>query len=531
MTSPHPLDPSRHERFETAVNILPPHATAHSDAPALSLSGRWRFRLSPRATAPLDFLDQGASEGWPTIDVPSHWQLRGWGSPIYLNARYPFPLDPPFVPDENPTGDYVREFTTPDTWRSGRIVLRFEGVDSFARVWINGEEIGSTSASRLPNEFDVTDIVRVSESNTIAVRVNQWSSNSYLEDQDMWWLSGIFRDVRLVRPAGSITDHRVHADFDPETRTGILRIETDADARVVIPELGIDEPAGGHHRYPDVQPWSAELPRLYNGELVAAGETLRLTLGFRRVEIRDGVLLVNGARIVFRGVNRHEFHPDHGRAIDEATMIADVRLMKQFNVNAVRTSHYPPHPRFLDLCDEYGLWVIDECDFETHGFGAEGDDPGAGNPVDDDRGRRAGEPDRADGGPGPRPSQRRWRGRSATSADRGEHRSDGRRGSPAGRPPADLRAGLLTQWHVRHLQPDVPSARRGRADRQARGDRRASSRIPQAASDDGRSRSFWSSMRMPWATVRGAFAEYQRAASRAIRGCKADSSGSGSSTA
>jgi beta-galactosidase len=347
----------------------------------LALNGDWAFRLSPRADGPVDFADPDFDDaGWDRLPVPSHWQLHGYGAPAYTNVRYPFPVDPPFVPDENPTGDYRRAFELPGGW-TDTTVLRFDGVDSCARVWLNGTYVGTTSGSRLPTEFDVTDLVQPGH-NTIAVRVHQWSSGSYLEDQDMWWMSGIFRDVTLLsRPAAGIDDFFVHADFDAASGSGILRVDTAADARVLVPELGLDL-APGETASIAVEPWTAESPRLYRGELRTASETVAISIGFRRVEVVDGVITVNGRRILFRGVNRHEFHPETGRTLDEATMLQDILLMKQHNINAVRTSHYPPHPRFLELCDEYGLWVIDECDLETHGF-FEDWVPMPGNPVTD----------------------------------------------------------------------------------------------------------------------------------------------------
>jgi beta-galactosidase len=275
-------------------------------------------------------------------------------------------------------------------------VLRFEGVDSCAKVWLNGHELGYSTGSRLPVEFDVTDAVVPGARNVLTVRVHQWSAGSYLEDQDMWWLSGIFRDVTLLaRPPGALDDFFVHAAYDHETGRGTLRIDTSVPARLTIPELGLtDVPAGEPHEMA-VEPWSAELPRRYLGVLVtgggpggpgAPGERLPVAIGFRSVTIEDGQLKINGRRVMFRGVNRHEWHPDHGRAVPPATMRDDVLLMKRHNINAVRTSHYPPHPRFLDLCDELGLWVIDECDLETHGFAAVG---WRANPSDDPRWRPA----------------------------------------------------------------------------------------------------------------------------------------------
>jgi beta-galactosidase len=301
--------------------------------------------------------------------VPSQWQLHGYGAPAYTNVVYPFPVEPPHVPDENPTGDYRRTFTAPGEWSGTDAVVRFEGVDSCLRVWLNGVELGTAMGSRLPSEFDVGELLRPGEENVLAVRVHQWSAGSYLEDQDMWWLSGIFRSVTLLaRPAGAIDDVFVHADYDHVSGSARLRVDADVPARVTVPELGIDVAAGEPVDVAAVEPWSAEVPRLYDAEVTSEGERVRLRIGFRTVAVEDGLLRVNGRRVLLRGVNRHEFDPDHGRAVSEEVMRRDVLLMKTHNVNAVRTSHYPPHPRFLELCDELGLYVIDECDLETHGF-------------------------------------------------------------------------------------------------------------------------------------------------------------------
>lgn len=376
-----------YESVQPGSGRRPPRSWFASDAPRLSLSGAWRFRLSPRADAPTDFATTGFAERsghksedeWADLPVPSHWQLHGYGPPAYTNIAYPFPVDPPRVPTENPTGDYRRVFTLPDDWPAGRTVLLFEGVDSCAKVWVNGVEVGWFTGSRLPTELDVTEAVRPGE-NVLAVRVHQWSAGSYLEDQDMWWLSGIFREVTLLaRPDGCLADVRVHASYDHVTGQGTLRVDTDVPARVVVPELGIDAPSGEQVTVA-VEPWSAEVPRLYEVTVAAAGERATLRVGFRTVAIQDGLLVVNGRPVLFRGVNRHEFDPDAGRAVSEDVMRADVLMMKRHNLNAVRTAHYPPHPRFLELCDEYGLYVVDECDFETHGFRQVG---WRRNPTDD----------------------------------------------------------------------------------------------------------------------------------------------------
>lgn len=367
-----------------------PRADAVSDARVQSLNGMWRFRLSPAPAGTGDaFLaDDFDDASWDVMRVPSHWVLEEFTplaggaarrmvgteeGPLYTNTAYPIPLDPPHVSTENPTGDYRLVFEVPDDF--GPAVLRFQGVDSCAKVWLNGEELGWSTGSRLPFEFDAP--VGVGR-NVLCVRVHRWSAGTYLEDQDMWWLPGIFRDVELIaRPGDAIDDHFVHADYDAATGLGTLRVDASTSAVVEIPELGIRMPAGEAVTVP-VEPWSAERPRLYRGTLRSSDETVELAVGFRRVAIVDGVLTVNGRPVTFRGVNRHEHHPDTGRTLDRDTMIQDILMMKRANIDAVRTSHYPPNPEFLRLCDEYGLWVIVECDLETHGFiyaGWEGNPP------------------------------------------------------------------------------------------------------------------------------------------------------------
>ncbi|RUR03617.1 DUF4981 domain-containing protein [Labedella endophytica] len=374
----------------------PPRAHLASDAPELSLAGRWRFRLLPAAPGTLgglDVLPEGeALDGvaavdlddtdWDEIPVPAHWVLEGdgrFGAPIYTNVQYPFPVDPPHVPDANPTGDYRRRFALPaDIGKAGRALLRFDGVESAYRVWLNGRDIGTATGSRLVQEFDVTDALVPGE-NVLAVRVHQWSAASYLEDQDQWWLPGIFRDVTLVaRPDGGIDDVGALAEFEEHAGTGSLVLDLDASddafpVTVRIPELGVEEvwPTRADVLPIDVgtvQPWSPDAPYLYETQVSSAAETRTLRVGFRTVRIVGDRLLVNGRQVRFSGVNRHETHPDRGRVFDEEHARADMALMKRHNVNAIRTSHYPPHPRVLDLADELGFWVIDECDLETHGF-------------------------------------------------------------------------------------------------------------------------------------------------------------------
>ncbi|MEV5172359.1 glycoside hydrolase family 2 TIM barrel-domain containing protein [Streptomyces flaveolus] len=373
--------------------LRPARSWLHSDAPSRSLNGPWRFRLSPTASEAEDFAAEDFDDhGWDSIPVPSHWVLQGdgaYGRPLYTNIRFPFPLDPPHVPDENPTGDYRRHFDLPADWSdSERILLRFDGVESLFRVWVNGVEIGSASGSRLAHEFDVTSAVRPGD-NVVAVRVHQWSAASYLEDQDQWWLPGIFRDVTVIaRPAGGIEDVWLRTGYDD----GCGRVDPEVTAEAAafpvtlrIPELGVEQvwatPADvAPLDVAGVEPWSAEQPRLYDVTVSTAAESIALRVGFRTVAISGDRFLVNGRRVVFHGMNRHEAHPERGRVFDEEHAREDLARMKRFNVNAIRTSHYPPHPRLLDLADELGFWVVLECDLETHGFE---DAEWAGNPGDD----------------------------------------------------------------------------------------------------------------------------------------------------
>ena len=365
------------EELPGGRNRLAGRAHLHTDAPALNLDGTWEFRYGTRA--------DGSDLGEPSeIVVPGLWQLQGHGAPQYTNVIYPIPREIPHVPDENPTGHYSRTLTVPEEWAGqlaggARVLLRFQGVDSAAKVWIDGTEIGVTSGSRLTQEFDVTEALSSPGEHRLDVRVVQWSVNTYVEDQDMWWASGIFRSVDLLlRPTGGIHDLVTVADFDPETGQGTLSATAyDADGAEVV--ATIEVPGLGHSAATGVdplavgavRPWSAEDPHLYDATVSTGSETVTLRLGFRRVEVDGEIFRVNGERIVFRGVNRHEADPVVGRTQQLENQDLDAAMMKRHNLNAVRTSHYPPHQRFLEVCDEMGLYVICEGDFETHGFHAD----------------------------------------------------------------------------------------------------------------------------------------------------------------
>ncbi|MFI8306261.1 glycoside hydrolase family 2 TIM barrel-domain containing protein [Streptomyces sp. NPDC085927] len=372
-----------------------PVAAVTSDAGRIDLGGRWRFRYSPVAASPHAVEDPALDDGdWDEITVPGHWVLPPDGRysrPSYTNVVYPFPLDPPHVPDANPTGDHRRWTDVPAHWLDGgRVLLRTDGIESMARIWVNGHEVGLRTGSRLVQDFDVTDFL-VAGRNLVSMRVHQWSAGSYLEDQDQWWLPGVFREVRLLRrPVGCVDDVWVRAGYDHHSGHGHLEVDLRAapaawPVRLSVPELDVDltwhSPADvAPVEVGAVRPWSAEDPVLHDVVVAARGETVRLRTGFRTVDITDGVLRANGRAITLRGMNRHEIDTEEGRVFDEDRARADLALMKRHNVDAIRTAHYPPHPRLLDLADEMGFWVMLECDLETHGFEI---DRWRRNPCDD----------------------------------------------------------------------------------------------------------------------------------------------------
>ncbi len=371
----------------------------------LLLSGSWKFHWAPVPDeAPATFFQPVFdAAGWDDIEVPSSWQMQGFGHPMFRNIEHPFPSTPPTVPDEyNPVGSYLRSFELPSSWSGRRVFLHFEGVKSASYVWINGREVGYNQGGMEPAEYDVTEYLQAG-SNTIAVRVYRFSDGTYLEDQDMWRLAGIFRDVYLMAtPQVHVRDFFVTTDLDVEYRDAELKIAAE------VSNYGGENVAGYRIRatlYPsdDTTPvtepfeseslsiaasgavadtlavsvssphlWSAEHPNLYRFvlELVSPDgevtEVLGARVGFREMEIRDQAFLVNGRVVKLNAVNSHVHHPITGRAMDVATMREDLSLMKRFNVNAVRTSHYPPNPEYLDLADELGVYVIDETGDEAH---------------------------------------------------------------------------------------------------------------------------------------------------------------------
>lgn len=431
-----------------AINRLParasfvpyasiPSALAGEDSPyQLSLDGQWRFNwvpapeLRPQGFQASDFDDTA----WGFFPVPANWEMHGYGTPIYLSSGYPFRIDPPRVtsepkaewtafPERNPVGSYRRHFSVPASWQGRRTFLHFAGVQGAFYVWVNGTPVGYSQGSMSPSEFEITNWL-VPGDNVLAVQVLRWSDGSYLEDQDMWRLSGIHRSVTLLStPSLRISDFTVRTVLDADYRDATLQVHAKLD-RPPVPELKgpsvegwslvaelfdasghsvLDAPLScpantilnpdfnaalmnewtpqrGYARFDHLSAkisnplkWTAETPTLYRLVLSlqtpdgAVSQAVSCDVGFRSVEIREGALLVNGAPVRLRGVNRHELDPDEGHAVSKERMLQDVLLMKRANVNAVRTSHYPNDPWWYTLCDRYGLYVMDEADLETHG--------------------------------------------------------------------------------------------------------------------------------------------------------------------
>lgn len=371
-----------------------------------TLSGQWKFAFykTPdqrnQSFYELDF----DHTNWDTISVPAHWQLEGYDYPQYTNKNYPWEqtedIRPPFAPTKyNPVGQYTRTFNVPENWAKQPVYIHFEGVESAFYLWVNGDLVGYSEDTFTASEFDLTPYL-VEGENKIAVEVYRWCDGSWLEDQDFWRLSGIFRDVYLyTTPLVHIRDFFVQTNLDNQYKNAELQIDVellqyvqktneeihfeailfDENKQKIVEETisvvfeedqevkfqltaSVDNPLK----------WSAETPNLYTLVLAIKNQTALIEavsckVGFRKFELKDGLMKINGERIVFKGVNRHEFHADRGRAITYEDMEHDVKLMKQYNINAVRTAHYPNNPYLYELCDRYGLYVIDENNLETHG--------------------------------------------------------------------------------------------------------------------------------------------------------------------
>ncbi|MHC1785924.1 MAG: glycoside hydrolase family 2 TIM barrel-domain containing protein [Christensenellales bacterium] len=345
----------------------------------LSLNGTWDFCLLPSPRSVPD--DLTGFCGYQSIRVPGCWQMQGYGKPQYANVNYPIPYDPPHVPDQTPVGLYRRFFDVPAQFAGRQTRLRLEGVDSCYYVYVNGQLAGFSKVPHMPAEFDITALLKP-QGNQLQVLVFQWSDGTYLEDQDKWRLSGIFRDVMLLSfGQDAILDIKADALLDTDMATGLFRLEVSTQGSSPLHISLLDSgktvfesdllPADGiavcRQALPQVARWTAETPHLYDLVVAMAGQVEHLRLGFRRVDIRQGALYLNGAPIKLKGANRHDTHTRLGSFTPVESMLQDVLTMKRHNMNCVRTSHYPPDPRFLALCDEHGLYVIDEADLECHG--------------------------------------------------------------------------------------------------------------------------------------------------------------------
>jgi beta-galactosidase len=372
------------------------------------LNGQWQFKAAPRPEEVT--LDDVAADtdrsAWNRVEVPGNWTLQGYGNPHYTNVQMPFPDEPPFVPEENLTGIYSREFTVPKDWAGRRVVIHFGGAESVLYVYVNGQPVGLSKDSRLPSEFDITPFVTVGAANLVTAVVVKWSDASFIEDQDQWWMGGLHREVYLYSTAPvHIADVFAVGSLENNYRDGRLKITVSAgfprqpekgwkaEVQLFDPQgkaifkkplqapVKVERPgdSGRLKAEFDTQVkkpalWSAEQPSLYTLVVTlknSQGKAVEFTstrVGFRSIEVRDRMLIVNGKRVLIKGVNRHDHHDTKGKALDRETLRLDALTMKRFNVNAVRTSHYPNDPHWLDLCDELGLYVIDETNLESHAF-------------------------------------------------------------------------------------------------------------------------------------------------------------------
>lgn len=355
------------------------------------LNGEWKFSFYEYAmSVPEEFSEyEYADDVWKNINVPSCWQMEGYGKKQYVNCRYPFPVEPPYVPLENNVGCYRKEFYLPLDWNGKNIHIVFDGVCSAFKLWVNGKEKGFSQGSHMPSEFDITSLLKPGR-NVIAVKVYQYSFASYLECQDMWRFNGIFRDVYLVakeacelwniETSSVLDDTYKNAQLtanisllSPTDEYGVSLQIKDGAKCVGVKEATASQNMKFVFDIEDVKKWSAETPNLYTLEVTLHknGKTVEIypiKIGFKKIELKNNMFYINGSPIKFKGVNHHDTHPETGYAMSEADMEKDIVIMKKYNINTVRTSHYPPTSYFLDLCDKYGIYVVDEADLETHGL-------------------------------------------------------------------------------------------------------------------------------------------------------------------
>ncbi|GKX28208.1 beta-galactosidase [Vallitalea longa] len=358
-----------------------------------SLNGDWGFRYyKHEGLIPENIVSEAYNdEDWDMTEVPSCWQMQGYDKPVYSNVKYPFPVDEPYIPSENPVGCYRTIFDIPNDWNKRRTVIHFGGVCAAFLVYLNGVQVGYSEGSHMPSEFDITKLVKKKD-NRLIVKVYKWSTSSYIEDQDFWRLNGIFREVYLYSTAERYSkDVFIKSSLSDDYRNGILAVEIETETKVdslnyniylydknnisVYDNSGTIENGKSYFQtiIEDVEKWNAEMPSLYSLviELMEDNrviETSCYRVGFRKIEIKESRLLINGQSVVLKGVNRHDMHPTKGYAVNRADMMKDILMMKKYNFNMLRTSHYPNDPYIYELCDRLGIYVMDEADLEMHGY-------------------------------------------------------------------------------------------------------------------------------------------------------------------
>lgn len=359
-----------------------------------SLNGKWKFHWAKNPDRkPLDFYKAEFNrKSWKEINVPADWQMEGYGVPIYTNVKYPFEKNPPYIPEDyNPVGSYYKNFELSENWVNEKVILHFGAVNSAFFVWVNGNQVGMGKGSKTPVEFDISEFITKGE-NSIAVQVYRWNDGSYLEDQDMWRLSGIEREVYIYKePKTYVKDYFFKPDLDKKYQTGLFDLNIKMAGKLNGETLSVKltdkstgkdvftkEIKGGEDitvngKIKNVKKWSAEHPNLYQLIISIEGkEAIYYTdlVGFRKIEVKNKQVCINGEPILFKGVNRHEHDMITGHVVSEESMLEDIKLMKLNNINSVRTSHYPSHPKFYELCDIYGLYIVNEANIESHAMGS-----------------------------------------------------------------------------------------------------------------------------------------------------------------
>ena len=361
-----------HSCTDTAITHIPSNSDRY-----MLLNGEWNFKYFERHLDVTDEIFEKDALFPDKLPVPSCWQMHGYDRPHYTNVTYPYPVDPPYLPDDNPAGVYAYDFEIPENWKEKNIFITFEGVSSCILLYINGQEVGYSKGSHMPHEFDITPYI-TSGQNRLTAFVAKWCDGSYLEDQDCYRFSGIFRDVYLLaREKNHVCDYFVHTDLDSDYKNAIVKVDIETTGgnkttnTLLAPDGTVIGTSTGNCMFNinNAIKWTSETPELYTLIIEYNGEVIAEEIGIRTIETsKTGQILINGIPVKLKGVNRHDSDPELAYCTPIESIVHDLNVMKQLNINTIRTAHYPNTPEFYKLCDRYGFYVVDEADLEAHGF-------------------------------------------------------------------------------------------------------------------------------------------------------------------